>query len=658
MTVTIKLHPTTPGRIAVDAAYRYKDLIKSCPGARWSKDDGRWSVPLAWSACLAMRGIFGDDLVVDPELSRWAWEHKTTVIEPSLRLREAMEAPGDEQLYSFQRAGVAWLKVVRRALLLDEMGTGKTVQSTTALRELAWEGELAGPVLVVCPNSMKGTWKRELGVWWPDAVAHIIGGTAAQRTRQFKAVSEDLDAGKQVVVIMNWEGLRSHSRLAPFGSVALRRCKACGGEDTVRETTCETHLRELNHIDFAAVVADEAHRALDPKSKQTRALRGASGDAKIRFALTGTPISKDPTQLWTILNWVDEAEWPTKSAWVERMVDYTHNIFGGREINGLNPLTEGEFRATVDPKTRRVLKEIVLPFLPPVITERREVEMAPKQRKQYKDMEELLIARLDTGTLVADNAMVQVGRLVQLASSCGDIEIRQEPDVRWFLDPVWEWTGTEWIHKPDPVSGEPMFENVKRQAVDEHGNGLLKDVESFVPIDPSAKLDAFFDDISDFGDQSVAVFAESRKLIELLSARMTKKGIEHVLLTGAVSEEDRDKAMAAFQAGEVQFILVTIKAGGTGVTLTKASVACFLQRSWSPIDMDQTYARTHRIGSEIHDSITLIQYVTKDTIEDDQLGVLERKGEMIEQIVQDEEKLRALIRGTLVDLDEALAVAS
>src|SRR3954470_22905873 len=121
MRIVADIHPSRGDRIELVSPYTAKDLIRTLPGARWSKDDGTWSVPLAWTSCLALRGVFGDDLEVGDDLSKWAWARKRDVIDPALALRESLDAPGDPRLYSFQRAGVEFLALVRRALLADEM---------------------------------------------------------------------------------------------------------------------------------------------------------------------------------------------------------------------------------------------------------------------------------------------------------------------------------------------------------------------------------------------------------------------------------------------------------------------------------------------------------------------------------------------------------
>jgi SNF2 family DNA or RNA helicase len=299
---------------------------------------------------------------------------------------------------------------------------------------------------------------------------------------------------------------------------------------------------------------------------------------------------------------MDSQEWPAKTAWVNRLIDFVYNIWGGMDVNGIKPTMEAEFRATVDPHMRRMPKELVLPFLPPIVSERRDVDMAPAQKKAYEQMRDLMIARLDAGVLMAANPMVQVGRLMQLASSHGDIKI-------------------------DPDTGE----------------------ERLILTDPSAKLDAFIADLPDFEGASSIVFAESRQLIDLASARLHKKGIRHGLITGAVGTDARDRTIEDFQKGLFPFILCTIKAGGVGITLTKASIEIFIQRNWSWIERDQSVARAHRIGSEEHESITVVDYVTTGTVEEVQLKTLASKKGMLEEIVRDEEMMRKFLRGEPIE---------
>jgi SNF2 family DNA or RNA helicase len=585
---------TDGSHIKIDTEWRFKELCKTIPGATWNASEKSWKAPLGWATCLALRSVFKDDLEIGPRLAEWASSELTNRVAPANAIRDLEDYTGDEKLFPHQRAGVAFLSTARRALLADEPGLGKTAQTIRALKKIHEETESVFPTLIACPNTLKKNWQREYAMWWPDVRVQVISGSAVQRRKQF-----DTDAD---VYIINWESLRSHSRLAPYGSVALTRCTACGGHDEkISENRCEVHIRELNTIDFKAVVADEIHRSKDPKSKQTRALWAATGNADIRFALTGTPIANNVLDLWSILHWLSPTEWPSKTRWIDRMVDTMMNAFGGMIVLGVKPHMQDEFYATINPRMRRMLKARVLPWLPPVMKERRDVEMSTKQRKAYEQMRDLMIAEIEDGAAVtAPSALTQTTRLLQFASSFAESRL------------IDEFTGETKI----------------------------------VLSAPSCKVDALMDDIKsgDFGDDSVAVCAVSRQLIELLSAEMTKASIPHGLITGAQNEDERQQAVDDFQSGKIKWILFTAQAGGVGITLTAARRMVMLQRPWSLVDYKQALDRVHRIGSEIHDSITIIDYVTDGTIEERVIGVLDTKAESFEQIVKDREKLLDILK--------------
>ena len=262
------------------------------------------------------------------------------------------------------------------------------------------------------------------------------------------------------------------------------------------------------------------------------------------------------------MHWLSPDEWPGKTAYMDRFCDIAYNAFGAATVMGVKHHMEAEFFGGLDPRLRRMPKALVLDFLPPVRSERRDVEMAPKQKKAYEQMRDQMVAELKDDELYQTTSpLTRVMRMLQFASSYAEIE-----RVERF--------------------------NQKTQKME---------IDEYVRLhDPSCKLDAFMNDIDDFGEDSVVVFAVSRQLIEMLSARMTKANIPHGLITGAQDADERQQHMDDFQAGKTKFILCTIAAGGTGITLTKARVAVFLQRDWSMINNYQAEARIHRIGSEQH----------------------------------------------------------
>lgn len=564
-------------RIYITSELTDRDKCKQVPGVRWNKDRRQWHAPLSWSTCKVLRSVFMDRLQIGPILLGWANKEVSERIVPSVALRTALSIsdPGGlvKGLYDFQQAGAHFLITSKMALLGDPMGAGKTVQTLAAARAVN-----ALPMLVICPNSMKRTWARETTKWWPGIPVYIVEGTATKR-KTILATAADNPG----VVIINWESVRLHSRLAPYGSIAL--------------TDKEKELKELNAIPFKLVVADEAHKMKDPKSKQTRAVWSVAHGPTIqyRWALSGTPLTNKPDTLWPILHFMHPQEWPSKTAFVNRYCLSSLNVWGGLEVFGINPNTEQEFFDIFDPRFRRMPKEVILPQLPPIVNEMRYVEMNPKQKKAYDEMV-LNMATPDSGgnLVIASNPISQLTRCTQYASA--------------YLE------------------------------IDNNGNPRLSD--------PSCKLDQLMEDLEDISEP-VVVFAVSRQLIDMAAARLEKAGISHSVVKGGQSNDARQNAIDAFQEGKVDVILVVIAAGGVGITLTKSRVAIFLQRSWSNVDQQQAIARIHRIGSEVHESVVILDYVTSDTIEEGQIAVLAGKAQSLEDIVRDKDAIHRLMRGEL-----------
>jgi SNF2 family DNA or RNA helicase len=584
-------------RIIVSTQWNEKELIKQVPGSRWDPREMYWTLPLSWSSCITLRGVFGDLLRVDTSLNDWARQEKLSRINIVTRMR-TQTAPDldtwDKRLYDFQAADVEFLIHAGDSLLANDMGTGKTISALTTLRTIP----NSLPALVICPNSVKSSWEREAHTWFPEANVYVVAGTPKVKERLFDAAITDA----QALVVINIEAVRLHSRLSGYGSIRLRKCRDCdpNGEAGLRTSQCEVHPKILNLLGFRSVILDEAHRIKDPHSKQTRACWAVmhQGSVQRRWAMTGTPIANDPSDLWSIMHAVNKNDFPSRSKFIDRYCLQSWNAFGGLSVVGTNPQTRDEFYKILDPRFRRMPKELVLPQLPKKLRQTRYVYMSPKQEKAYKEIEENFVTMLGDRELLTapSNLAVQV-RLMQLASSYCTVEMTDPNDPRG-----WKVT----------------------------------------LIDPSPKVDELIDILDDLGDKPVVVAAEHRQLIELAAKRLDKLGIKYGLITGAQNTFQRDQAKEQFQAGNLRVLLFTVKAGGTGITLTKADTIIFLQRSWSMIDNLQSEDRVHRIGSEGHENITVIDVVTKDTLEDmRQIPKLYEKFQRLEEIRRDRKLLES-----------------
>lgn len=578
--------------------YRFKDLLMTVLGTKYRTKDKTWYAPFEWPTVVSLISSFSDRLQFTDGLRHSVQELQDVLIYPALDIREQVDSDGYDDLFPWQRADVKFLKVARRALLMNGMGSGKTRAAISTLQSLFEdEGENVFPVLIVAPSATKYPWKKEFDAVWPGLSITVVDGTATKRRKQLETPAH--------IYIMNYEQMRMHSSLVPYGNQAMKKCTECGGEDPkVKPTTCQVHKKELNNIDFKSVVVDEIHRLKDGKSQSTRATKKAAGDADIRIAMSGTPIANTPEDLWSILNFLWPRSFSSKSRFIDRYLVVSQNTWGGMEVLGLKPNMQEEFFSIIDPITRRMPESYVLKHLPPSVYTTREVEMGAKQAKAYKEMKKNMMTELESGLVMVESPLIKSMRLLQFASSYAEVI----PEEVTTLE-------------GDDDGEEPKI-NLKLS-------------------EPSCKIDAIMEDIEsgDFGEDSVVIFAVSRQLIELLSQHMEKKGIEHGLITGAQSSYQKNVAIEEFQSGKTKYVLATVAAAGTGITLTKARIAVFLQRSWSNIIDKQAEARVRRIGSEIHDSILYIDYITKDTIESKVFQSLREKNENLQTILRDDEVL-------------------
>lgn len=520
------------------------------------------------------------------------------------------------KLRSFQRPGVAFLVKSRRALLADPPGLGKTAQLIRTLQVLAELGENPFPALVVCPNSLKlSTWACELSTWACEITVQVIDGNAIQRRKQIASGAD--------ILVINWEALRLHSRIAGYGTIAL----------TEKERT----PKELNEVGLRTVIADECHKAADPRAQQTRALWALMHEAEFAYQMTGTPVGKDIGNLWALLHGLYPTWFPAKTKYLDYFADTSLNYFGGLEVHGINPHHRDEFFKIVDPLMRRIPKEAALPELPPKLPDQiRHTPMSPKQKKAYIEMRDTMIAQLDD-LLVAPNALAQMIRLNQFA--CASAEIvpvtRRETRQRHIL--------TDDYYEDE--------NGIRRRHIlrDEHGDFVIE--KYTVEIDdfdvhltaPSAKVDDLVDLLEEMGDEPLVVAAVSRQLIELAAERLTKLKISHGLVTGAQSIYERQESVRRFQEGGLRVILLTLGAGAEGITLTRASRMLFMQESYSEIQNQQARDRIYRIGSEGHDSIQIIKQVTPGTIEENRLDLLATKRMRMEEVVRDRATLLKLL---------------
>lgn len=601
-----------------------KTLVQQVAGARWDGNDKTWHVPATWPAVVQLRGVFGDAFTLGQSLIDEVWHWRNTWVDDALRLRQQVEPdphwtfeqdPG-QHLYPYQEAGVQFALTAGSGIIADEMGTGKTI-TLTGFVSAQYDPSVL-PALVICPNSVKYHWANALETFAPHTHPFVLDGSLPKKRKTLKEARQSSNA----VVIVNIESVRLFTRLAPYGSVRLKRCRECDpkfGDEGLSTSRCDVHRKELNDFNFKVVVLDEAHRVKDPKAQQTRAIWHVmhQDSVKYRWALTGTPIANHPGDLWSILHAVAPTEYPSKRVWLERYALMAWNSFGGMDIVGIRPDTRDEFFRQLDPRFRRILKAVVLPQLPPKVRSTRYVEMTTAQARMYRELESTLTTRTPDGQLlVAPTQLAAHTRLMQLSSSSVKITKVDPDDIT-----TWEVT----------------------------------------LVDPSPKLDALEEILDELGvlahgfdGPPVLVAAEHKQLINLAAKRLDKLGVRYALVTGDVSPYDRQKALDALRARAIRVLMFTNKAGGVGMDMSASDTLINLQRSWSLVDERQKEDRNHRIGSEIHECVRIIDVVTRDTVEESQIKTLLEKLERLEEITRDRAAILAANPHALTDELDAL----
>ncbi len=586
-------------KIIIHVQVYEKDRISQVPGANWDRALRAWRAPLSWPTCLVLRGLFGNTLEIDESLTEWSWQEYQDRIKPALDIRDVMALPADHEmaplldkiehgsdlkLKSYQRADAAFMALSRQALLANDVGLGKSPVTIRALQLLQEMSQNPFPALVVCPNSLKYTvWEKEFTRWAPELTVQVVDGPIAKRRKQLKETAD--------VFVVNWELLRIHSRLAPYGSGRL--------------TPKQKEPKELNELGHRTIVMDEAHRLgavgsvkrgdeRVPKSLQAQAAWAVAHQAEFRFALTGTPIADHVGDLWGLEHGVLPDWFPARTKYLDRYAQVTLSFWGGTEITGLNPANEAEFHKVVDPTFRRIPKKLALPELPGKLPlQYRHTPMTPRQAQLYQQMEDELVALLDDegGYVAAPTQLAQLTRLLQFASASATL--------------------------------------------DEEGKVKLSA--------PSAKVNDLVELLGEMGEEPLVVASVSRQLIELAAAKLTALDISHGLITGRVSSFSRQEVVESFQSGKIRVILMTTGAGAEGITLTRADTMLFMSRSWRQLENTQAEGRIDRIGAEQHVCLKIIEQITPGTVEERKISVLAGKSERAEEVLRDRESLRRLL---------------
>ena len=339
---------------------------------------------------------------------------------------------------------------------------------------------------------------------------------------------------------------------------------------------------ELTKISWHAVILDEAQYIKNPGSRTAQAARKLK--ASHRLALSGTPIENRLLDLWSIMDFA------------------MPGLLGGQATFQKNynqkddPQARRRLAARVRPFLLRRTKQEVANDLPERIEEDMLCEMEGPQNTLYqaelKRAQQILL-NAQTSEALDSMRFTILGSLTRLRQIC--------------------------CH-PALVSKEPEFTEVE-----------------------STKLNALLDLLEPLMEEGhkVLLFSQYVSMLELIQKEIRQRDWHHFLLTGAT--EERGKLVDQFQNHDGPSIfLISLKAGGSGLTLTAASYVILYDPWWNPATENQAIDRSHRIGQK--STVIAYRLLVKDSIEEKIRALQLSKGALAADLLGEESFAKALTK--------------
>ncbi|WP_414683694.1 DEAD/DEAH box helicase [Microbacterium sp.] len=340
---------------------------------------------------------------------------------------------------------------------------------------------------------------------------------------------------------------------------------------------------EFAAVDWAALVLDEAQFVKNPRTKLHRAVKALRADAV--FAITGTPLENSLTELWALLSLTAPGLFASARRFREEYVGPIEQgkVPENQEGAAYRQARLARLRRRIRPLMLRRTKELVAADLPPKQEQELLVELRPAHRALYdatlqRERQKVLglLDDLDRNRFIVFRSLTLL-RMLSLSAE--------------LIDPA-------------------------------HAHM------------PSAKLDALLEQLPDLTAEGhrALVFSQFTSFLDLAEDRLQDAGIPYARLDG--STRDRAGTVDGFRDGDAPVFLISLKAGGFGLTLTEADYVFLLDPWWNPAAEAQAVDRTHRIGQER--SVFVYRLIAAGTIEEKVLELQRRKARLFQSVMDDD----------------------
>ncbi|MDE7080686.1 MAG: DEAD/DEAH box helicase [Muribaculaceae bacterium] len=437
-------------------------------------------------------------------------------------------------LRPYQEQGVKWLCYLYRnrlgGCLADDMGLGKTLQAI-ALLTTVYPGA-ARPSMIVMPRSLLFNWEKELTRFAPQLTFHTYYGS-----------DRDLKKALEADIILT--------------TYAVAR----------------NDIESLKDQPLECVILDESQHIKTITTQTATAI--CLLNAQHRFALSGTPMENNLTELYSLFRFLN----PTMFGSIDDFnASYTMPIQRAADKEAAESL-----RRRIFPFILRRLKRDVLSDLPERIDQTMYVEMSAPQQRLYNERrlsfrqqieEEIAREGINKSRFLLFQALNELRRIASVPESLSDGQVTS-PKIDDLLESL-------------------------QAAV---GNGH--------------KSVVFFNFIAG---------------IEILATHLQRLGIGYVSMTGSSSANDRKRIVERFQSDpDCMVMLLTLKVGGTGLNLTAADTVYIVEPWWNKAAEEQAINRLHRIGQK--HTVSSYSMITVGTIEEKMLQLQSQKSQLIDSLI-------------------------
>ncbi len=326
---------------------------------------------------------------------------------------------------------------------------------------------------------------------------------------------------------------------------------------------------------FSACVLDEAHFIKNAVTQTALTMKAIP--SQFRLALTGTPLENGVHELWSVFDFLMPGFFGSARAFTAQ---FSRPI---RERNDQQALEK--LRRKLKPFMLRRTKEMMASELPPKIEQEIACRLSPEQLVLYtRTLEQI---RNDVTRLVEEQGFER-SKIEILAALT---KLRRVCDHPSFLDPR--------------LPGDPAL------------SGKLEGVLEFI-----------YEALG--GGHKILVFSQFTTMLDLVRDALSKENIESATIEG--STKDRAMEIKKFRSS-VNVFLLSLKAGGTGLTLTEADTVLLIDPWWNPQAEKQAMDRAHRIGQT--KTVNVYKFVAKETIEEKMLELQKKKQGVFDAIMQD-----------------------